>query len=122
MASPSMPKLPVGFSCDALRPPTYWALRLRTMTLRLTASGALFFGAPSESGVPRELDTPAVEVSELDRPSRNVPPVAAPARPAPPKINAIVTTMTDAGLTARADRMFTTCLLLRAYAAVTRLS
>src|ERR1700722_4213152 len=81
----AIPSPPVTLTLDALSPPTFWALRFLTMTLRLTASGALFLGADRDSGVPRESDILAVLVSALDRPRMNARPAAAPAMPVPPR-------------------------------------
>src|SRR5580692_8018594 len=93
------PSPPVSLRLAALRPPRYWELRSLTSALRLTAIGALPFGADSESGVPRELASDAVDDSWLDRPRVSAPPFEAPARPAPPKMTASARAAAVAGRT-----------------------
>src|SRR5580658_5601463 len=100
------PSPPVSLRVAAFRPPRYWEFRFLTSTSRLTASGALPFGADRDSAVPREVTRDAADDSWLDRPRVSALPFEAPARPAPPKITAsaraaAVTGRTAAGRSAR---------------------
>ena len=95
-----IPAPPFDWSCAAVLPSTYCALRLWTWMLLLTASGALPAGACSDSGVPLPFASVAIAFSLLDLPRMKDPPVAASAKPAAPITSASVTA-TVAGPTDR---------------------
>ena len=111
-----IPAPPVDWSCEALSPPTYWALRRLTWVLLVTESGDLPGGALSASGIPVLSLRIVVALSALVLPRRKLPPVAASANPAAPMISATVTA-TVAGptdLSARPPRRrtpVTTCAM-----------
>src|SRR5271170_2333706 len=90
-AAAVIPKPPVDRSCEALSPPTYWALRRLTWVVLLTENGDLPDGALSASGIPVLSLRIEVALSVLVFPRRKFPPVAASANPAAAMISATVT-------------------------------
>src|ERR1700747_1169441 len=95
------PSPPVAWSWLLDRPPVNWALRFLTRAFWLTVSGASPWGGDRLRGVPLELASDAVAVSELAVPRMKFPPFAALAIPAPPSRTARVIAMVPAGLNDR---------------------